>query len=103
MFTFPRRCEGPKAGAEAETGTETRDRDRETDKPRRTRRQEAGERQQDRLKYRETDSEQATGDPGNGSGERRVEEGPKKDAHKMRHEKKQKEALPAHNAATLPV
>lgn len=34
---------------------------------------------------------------------RRVARRAKKDAHKMRHEKKQKEALPAHNAATLPV
>ena len=64
MFTFPRRCEGPESGRgrgrDRDGNPRQRPRSRETQECEETRKlEEAGERQQDRLKYRKTDSEQA--------------------------------------------
>ena len=66
MFTFPRRCEGPESGRGRgrvrDGNPRQRPRSRETQACEETRKlEEAGERQQDRLKYRKRDSEQAQG------------------------------------------
>lgn len=127
MFTFPRRCEGPESGrgrgrdrdgnprqaeeprnpgvpGAEEAGAGQTERQTDSRGPREWRggatwggRAKNAERDRTETETKKKKKERDRQTPKRGA--RRA----KKEAHKMKHEKKQKETFPAHNAATLPV